>query len=431
MTLPPYREDLVYETNDKIRATYAEANQPVDAQSPIWIARTQYDACAGMSWAASEAKHLAELRQALGLAPLYHTALPLLRTRGPVFYDGHTQQLWKWRGVSGFTLFEQYLRGRDIAPYCQWAASEKISLVRVFGMYCGKLGRLVPPEYPQYYHDLDDFLALVGTFGLSVEFVVFADMGTDPLRTMDAGRHYHDVADVLVARSGCVSEVCNEPFVNGFEPLTVYTPMSELAQALGHYNVDGPTASLPHAQYVTQHGQRDSEWPRRAKDLLELSRLGYSDDPNPAHPPFLPLNVPCVGDEPMGIGPEDPGRRSMIATDHAAYHALAMLVASGSTIHGDFGLEARVPRPEEQAVVDAIVAAWDAIPAACQTWTYTAQHLSGCPLQGDRSLKTYGMMQGTRAVMVRVRGVGDPVATNGWRIIAELGHPAIVVTLER
>ena len=67
--MAPYDEMAVFSTNEKIAATYAEAGVPINAQYPIWIARTQYDACAGMTWAASEAKHLAELRDALGLPP--------------------------------------------------------------------------------------------------------------------------------------------------------------------------------------------------------------------------------------------------------------------------------------------------------------------------------------------------------------------------
>lgn len=63
----PYDESLVYGTNAKVRALYADANRQPDAQYPVWIARTVYDYCAGMSWAASEAKHLDELRAALGI----------------------------------------------------------------------------------------------------------------------------------------------------------------------------------------------------------------------------------------------------------------------------------------------------------------------------------------------------------------------------
>jgi len=77
------------------------------------------------------------------------------------------------------------------------------------------------------------------------------------------------------------------------------------------------------------------------------------------------------------------------------------------------------------------VAGWDAIPPKAQLGTYTAAHLSDCPLYGDQSLKTYGMIDGGSATMVRVRGVGDPIATNGWRIVTQHGYPALVVTLEK
>ena len=65
--MQPYNEDLVKQTNVKVKDLYAQANRGVDEQYPVWIARTVYDYCAGMSWADSEKKHLAECAEALGL----------------------------------------------------------------------------------------------------------------------------------------------------------------------------------------------------------------------------------------------------------------------------------------------------------------------------------------------------------------------------
>jgi len=68
--MPPYDESLVFAFNRDVKAAYAEAGREVDAQYPVWIARTMYDYCAGMAWRLSAAKHLRELRAALGLAPV-------------------------------------------------------------------------------------------------------------------------------------------------------------------------------------------------------------------------------------------------------------------------------------------------------------------------------------------------------------------------
>ena len=349
------------------------------------------------------------------------TSLPMLRARGTTFINQETGLLWKWRGVSAFRLFDDYLHGRDIAPYCRWAQERRLNLLRVFGMYCGKLGRLVPSEVPDYFPRLNSFLGEVGTFGLCVEWVAFADMQTDPLRTIDPLGHYADLADVLLGRPGVVQEICNEPFVNGMEPTSVYHNYSELAQALGHYVPQDGT--LPCAQFVTIHSPRDDEWPRKpGKNCLELSRLGWDGHP--------PLRVPCVEDEPMGIGPDEAGRRSMRVADHAQCHAAASLFGCGSTIHGDFGLETRLPTSAEDAIVQAVVESWDAVPPACQTWNYTAGHLADCPL-ADNGLRTYGMVQGDVAVMVRIRPTAGPVSQNGWRIISERGYQGCVVELVR
>ena len=67
--MQPYNEDLVRQAEDVIIAEYARANRPPDAaRGAVWIARMVYDYCAGMSWQASQNKHLVTLRQELGLS---------------------------------------------------------------------------------------------------------------------------------------------------------------------------------------------------------------------------------------------------------------------------------------------------------------------------------------------------------------------------
>ena len=65
--IPPYDENRITTLCATVRATYAAAGVPADYLYPLWIARTLHDYCAGMAWDASAAKHLHELRIALGL----------------------------------------------------------------------------------------------------------------------------------------------------------------------------------------------------------------------------------------------------------------------------------------------------------------------------------------------------------------------------
>ena len=346
--------------------------------------------------------------------------LPMIRVDGTRFVDALTGAPWKYRGCSAFRLLDMFLAGQDIGPFCRWAKRNTIGVLRVLGMYHGGIGSFRPAHVAAYYERLGLFLDAVAVHGLSVEFVVFADVQLGAADGLNLHTHYRRVRDILRGRRGTLLEVCNEPFKNGMDPQQVYEAGPDLAQALGIYAVvDG---TLPHADYVTVHTPRDGEWPRKAKDLLELSRLGWAG--------FTPVGVPCVGDEPMGIGPEQPGRRSMVAQDHGEHHACCALFGAGSTIHGDFGIACRVPDAEEQKCVDAIVQAWDAVPDECQLWTYTRGGLDDCPLENN-GLRTYAMLDGNRAVAVRIRATAPPVARAGWRIIDQRGPGGCVVELAR
>lgn len=426
MSIQPYVGDeqvIAFDDEDIIPA-YDEAHHPLDPYYTVWSARAVYDHAVGnLSWPASKAKHKAECRAALGLAPPLPPigALPIIRASGTTLVDQQTGVLWKWRGVSAFPLYANWLDGQSPDTFCRWARDNGLNVLRIFGVYCGTLGRLVPSDHPNYYAGLTPFLDAIGRHGLAVEWTMFADMQTDPLKTLDVQGHYHQVCELLAGRPGIVIEVCNEPFKNGLDPLAVYTPYNEVLQALGLYDIQN--SQLPHAEYLTDHTPRDDEWPRKAKDILELTR-------GPSGPDFTPLQIPGICDEPMGIGVPQGGRRSMNKSDMASYHALAALFGSGSTIHGDFGLQGRLPNPAEQEVVNAITETWTKVPPAAQTWTYTAGHFADCPLVNN-GLRTYGMVRDNTAVMVRVRPTEPPVAQHGWTILSQEGYQGLVVTLER
>jgi len=416
-------EAVIRYCEDEILPAYDEAQQARNAQYPVWSARAVYDHAVGsLSWPGSCAKHLAECRAALGLVPPVPVPgpVPMLRTSDTRFYDAVTGTTWKWRGSSAFRLFELFLKGEPIDPFCRWAVASEINILRVFGMYDGGIGRLIPTEYPTYGAQLPRFLDAVGGYGLSVEFVIFADMQTTALVTINQADHYQTMINILRGRAGVVSEVCNEPFKNGVVPEALYQPLPDLMQALGSSDViDGQMA---HAEYVTMHTDRGAEWPRKAKDMLEVSRQGWDG--------FAPLRHPCIGDEPLGIGPEQPGSRSMVAADHAAYHGVAALFCPGSTIHSTFGVQTRLPTTLEQWCVSAAILTMQAVPPECATWKYTAGHLGDCPLE-HQGLRVYGMIDGGRAVCVLVRPTGPPVARDGWRIVSQRGYQGIVVELTR
>ena len=149
------------------------------------------------------------------------------------------------------------------------------------------------------------------------------------------------------------------------------------------------------------------------------------------------LKLPCVADEPMGLGRVVPGgstQRSMVASDHAQYHALASLFGAGSTLHGNFGNELRLPDEEEQKVVDCITSSWNIIPAEVhESWAYSRVGLSTSPLADTGSLRTYSMISpdGQRAWAVDVRPTAPPEAMPGWHIVAQRGFEGCIVECAR
>jgi hypothetical protein len=352
----------------------------------------------------------------------------MIRVSGTRFVDAATGATWKYRGCSAFTLFEQFAVGRNIGPFCQWAQANGVGVLRVLGMYNGGIGSFKPFHVSFYYAHLVDFLNEVARFGLSVEFVVFADVQLGAAEGLNLRNHYRQVRDVLRGRKGVLLEQWNEPFKNGYDASVPVEPVPDLVQATGWYDVIDHR--IIHADYLTLHGVRDDEWPRKgAKDVLELTRLGLAKDPE-----FVPLGIPGVNDEPYGIGrilpPPASQQRSLTAQDHGEHAAACMLFGAGHTIHGDFGIACRVPDAEEQKCVDAIVQAWDAVPDECQLWTYTRGGLDDCPLENN-GLRTYAMLDGNRSVAVRIRATAPPVARAGWRIIGERGPGGCVVELAR
>lgn len=65
--MTPYDEGEVLAFIDDASAAYREAGRQPDAHALVWPSRMTYDAIS-IGWAASRAKHLAEVRAALGLS---------------------------------------------------------------------------------------------------------------------------------------------------------------------------------------------------------------------------------------------------------------------------------------------------------------------------------------------------------------------------
>lgn len=169
--MAPYDEGLVVQAEDAILATYAEAGREPDAaRGAVWIARMVYDYCAGLSWEASERKHLRELRAELGLTNTAQPiSLPRLIMRGQMFEQADGQP-WTAIECSDFNLFARYQAGEQIDPILAQRQDLGFNLLRVWTLYdLPGIGTLLEPDYSQ----IPAFLERCAAYGLYVEFTAY------------------------------------------------------------------------------------------------------------------------------------------------------------------------------------------------------------------------------------------------------------------
>jgi hypothetical protein len=194
-----------------------------------------------------------------------------------------------------------------------------------------------------------------------------------------------------------------------------------------------PWLCLPSWHYLTDHSPRDSEWPRKAKNILEFTTLGAAG--------WAAQEKPGVEDEPIGIDETAvAGSRTDNAQDCADYYAVAHLFGAGATLHTQaLGIDGVLPGAVAQGCCEAVRDVWAYFSNAgivdAQTGQYTRGGLADCPIVHDDALalRTFGMIQGNKAVVVPVRRQGGwaltPVAP--WVVSDQGGYNQNVIVLTR
>ena len=355
--------------------------------------------------------------------------LPLIKVEGKVFKnpDG---TIFPYRDASAFLLLRRLLEGdkQGVHEYCKEMSKLGYNVLRVFSQVDwdslpGPGPGFLPEDYGyNIYNDaVRRLLDIAAACGLYIELVAH----TFAYNMNDMANHVHRL-NTIVKHHPRFFEVANEPPVNGIdiEALMDLIDTSEFncPWATGQYD---PTA-LPAGSYVTAHTARDSEWPRKAKWLLEYREGGgpVSDD-DPA------MNRPIVGDEPIGAGEIDiPGKRATSPDDFYTYAALAQLMGAGSTFHYQDGLFAELPTGNQLLCAVQFIKGAKSVDPNFQLGTYTRVGLSNSPISSDDSLRTYGMILGNKAIMVRVRPNGTFEVADGWRMEA-IDSTGIVINLVR
>lgn len=367
-----------------------------------------------------------------------HVTLPALKADGRVFRlpDG---AIWRWQGMTAFTLLKRYLDGEDITPFLTKAKALGVNILRVLCRV--QWGPLNPKAVGDYFGKLDAFLQVVEDAGLRVELVALADCATcghnvvSPAFTLtrDEQRTFLlKVAEVASRHTHTVVEWGNEFDYNGWSPdlFPSRLPLAVL-QSRGSGGMQ-TVPPKPPLDYGTYHCGRDAEWPRKmGKQAAEYSYGcgGASGD--------LVMGIPVVDDEPQKIV----AGKTDSATDFYTGFAVSALFCAGATIHSQSLLTATWPTGAELAAVEAAAQAWRDIPLSAPLGSYTRGGLSSCPLEHTDlekdakrgALRTFCQLSGNTAICVVVRPGAQwtAKAVKGWTITKQIGPLKNVVFLEK
>jgi hypothetical protein len=277
-----------------------------------------------------------------GVAATAREADPHLRVSGTRFVT-HDGRPFEWRGITAFRLVEFVAHGREAEAeaYLKWAASKKLTVVRVLAM-TDLLFKLSPGDGVRA---LPRLLELAAAQGLYVEVVALADTATIPV---DIPAHVTGVGKICARYGNALIEIANEPD-HPTQRAEVHDPayLLELAQrlprgvpvALGSLDESKPASA---ATYVTWHAPRHRDHVTPLRHGAELVRI---------------FRRPVVSDEPIGAADAAiPGRRD---NDPERFRAAAVetrRAGLGATFHYEGGLHARLPTRIEAACLNAWLA---------------------------------------------------------------------------
>jgi hypothetical protein len=267
-----------------------------------------------------------------------------LKVSGSRFLKGDGSA-FAWRGITAFRLVEFVAHGReaDADAYLAWAASRKLTLVRVLVM-ADVLFKLSPADGERA---LPRLLDLAQKRGLHVEVVALADTASIDV---DAARHVKAVGAICARYPNALLEIANEPVhptqskelhdaarvksLAGSVPAVVPVSLGSVERG------DGFAAGT----YVTWHAPRSGAggWPAQIAAGAALVKR---------------FRKPVINDEPMGAADKAvPGRRDNDPARFRQAAAASRRAGLGATFHYEGGLQARLPTAVETACLDAWLA---------------------------------------------------------------------------
>jgi hypothetical protein len=267
------------------------------------------------------------------------TKTPHLRVSGTHFLKPDGSR-FAWRGITAFRLVELVAHGRqtEADAYLKWAASKKLTLVRVFVM-ADALFKLSPADGVRA---LPILLDMASRHGLYVEVVALAD--TARLET-NIPAHVRAVWEVCARYGNALLEIANEP-AHPTQSRVLHDPayLQQLARTLSK----GVPVSLGSVEandgygagdYVTWHAPRGGDHVRTLQHGTALIRQ---------------FAKPVISDEPIGAADRVvPGRRDNSPDRFRAAARATRRSGMEATFHYESGLQAMLPSTTEMACLDA------------------------------------------------------------------------------
>jgi len=321
------------------------------------------------------------------------TPIPILRADGRIFRDTTKNDApWRWKGVSAFALMDRYLKGENIVPFLD--AYRGYNILRVWPYVdwsSNGWGYPNPPSVDQ----IRKFLSYTQELGWLVELTLLTN---DEQRMLDWAKALIPQLAANPKPGNLLLEGGNEPDTHKSiktEQLKSALDASGFLYASGNYE----KSEKAFGKFGVAHTPRDSEWPRKAHDLMEYYNGGGPHAPSdPAH------KFPWSGDEPaktQDVGP--PAAPLTKADDWRAYFGTASLLGCGATFHSETGKWAQLPTDEERTLIAAALEGLDAFPADAPNGPYSR------PVES--SLRTYVVGN----CMCRVRPTTSTPPSGGWK----------------
>jgi hypothetical protein len=319
-------------------------------------------------------------------------------------------------------------RSSEAAAFLDWAASRKLTVVRVFTM-ARHLFQLIPADGVRA---LPELLRMAAARGLHVEVVALIDTA-ELSGSIDP--HVKAVGEIAARHPNALVEIANEP-AHATQAPALHQP-GELRRLAALVPADVPVSlgsaeeneAFAGGQYATFHFPRSGGGTAWGHVLALANGAAL----------IKRWHKPVVSDEPIGAAPVSiPGRRDSDPDRFRGAALLSRMAGLGATFHYDQGLQGKIPTGQELRCFDAWNEAWTLLPADIEL--KGAFHQAGQPGAAvaafDRAAAAavFERQSGTTAHVLVIGAAHEPGITwsSGWRrtSIKQLGA-AWLLTADR